>query len=44
MRGIELKISELREKFYIKLDRKTNWGKEQVKKLFDDTLAELYGE
>ena len=27
-----------------RLEQKTGWGKEQVKRLFDDTLAELYGE
>ena len=30
-------FSEFRIKFFENLDKKTNWGKEQLKKEFDDT-------
>lgn len=32
---------KFRTKFFDELDNKTNWGKEQVKTLFNDTYIEL---
>ncbi len=41
---INLKFSNFRKKFFENLETKTGWGKEQLKKLFDDTYFELSNE
>ena len=34
-------LLKIRNEFFNRLDEKTNWGKEQVKTLFNDTYIEL---
>ena len=34
-------LLKIRNEFFSRLDDKTNWGKEQVKTLFNDTYIEL---
>lgn len=38
------KFSDFRTQFFKNIDTKTGWGKEQLKKLFDDTYFELSNE
>ena len=38
------KFSDFRKKFFENLETKTGWGKEQLKKLFDDTYFEMSNE
>lgn len=38
------KFSDFRKEFFKRLDEKTGWGKEQLKKLFDDTYFEMSNE
>lgn len=35
------KFSDFRTKFFENLEEKNGWGKEQLKKLFDDTYFEM---
>ena len=38
---MNIKFSDFRTKFFENLEEKTGWGKEQLKKMFDDTYFEL---
>lgn len=38
------KFSDFRKEFFKKLEEKTGWEKEQLKKLFDDTYFEMSNE
>ena len=38
------KFSDFRTKFFENLEEKTGWGKEQLKKMFDDTYFEMSNE
>ena len=40
--GINMvKLYEFRKKFFENLESKTGWGKEEIKRLFDETIFEL---
>ncbi len=39
-----MKLNNMRNTFFKKLDSKTGWGKEQVKAAFDETAFELLDE
>ncbi len=41
---MEVKFKDFRKKFFENLDTKTGWGKEHLKKMFDDTYFELSNE
>lgn len=38
---IMVSLLKIRNEFFSRLDNKTNWGKEQVKTLFNDVYIEL---
>lgn len=42
--NMNTKFSDFRKEFFKRLDEKTGWGKEQLKRLFDDTYFEMSNE
>lgn len=37
-------VDKIRTNFFIKINKKTNWGKDEIKEKFERAVSDLFGE